>query len=486
MYDSSGKVMEKPTGSAETGQELEPAMGFPNDPVMRGTPLAVDPTVMQALFSAELLRKSGAAYRIDACRLRRIRYRPAEHCFLHYELDLFSSKSGRCEKVWLTGVIYPDERPRRRLKKLLAACEGKPASEGWHAFGPAFYLPAPHMLVQTFPCDRRLPSLPVIFADKAVELDAQFTGMFQPGEWQITGRKIQPARYRALSGAVLKYSIEATEARSGEQRSQTCYVKIGRIGEGAREARLLETLRKQAAGEAFNFAKPLAYLEGSSALMVEEAPGVSFEQAILRGKSIEESARQTARGLAAFHLWSVEAPSASEAVISRLNVANQYLAWACPALADDMRSIAHTVTAALARTPLGPAHLDLKPDHIFLDGERVLFIDLDTFGAADPVLDIATLLARLEAMPMRFGAKTESVETAARALAEEYFSLVPAEWQGRLALNRAIADLQVASEFFRHQHPDWRELVPAWISRARQATDPATESATGSSGKDRS
>lgn len=473
MQKSTDTVLEKTLKTAEADVVSDPRAAFPNDPMMPGIPLAVDPTAMQAMFSAELLRRSGAEYRIDACRLLRIRYRPAEHCFVHYELDVFSVGSGERAAVWLTGIIYPDERPRRRLKKLLAACVNEPASEGWRAFGPAFYLPAPHMLVQTFPCDRRLPSLPGIVSGTATELKAGLAQTLDAGDWDITGQDIQPARYRALSGAVLRFSIEATERRSRERKAQRSYVKVGRAGEGAREARLLETLRAQAqtTGQAFTFPRPITYLEELSALIVEEAPGVSFEQAILDGENVEEAARKTARGLAAFHLWSVKPHAAADAVIARTKVAAQYVSWACPALADDVQIIADTATAALARTELGPAHLDLKPDHVFLDGDRIVFIDLDTFGAADPVLDIATMLARLKAMPLRFGAMPEHVETAARVLTAEYFALVPEGWQSRLDINRAVAAVQVASEFFRHQHPDWRELVPAWILHARKSAD---------------
>ncbi len=471
MQNSTGRVLERTPKMSVTGDRSEPDAAFPNDQMMPGIPLAVDPTAMQAMFSAELLQRSGAEYRIDGCRLLRIRYRPAEHCFVHYELDLFSAKTGQRKEVWLTGIIYPDERPRRRLKKLLAACEGEAASEGWRAFGPAFYLPGPHMLVQTFPCDRRLPSLPGIIAGKATKLRAEFFRGLEAGTWQMTGQKIQPARYRALSGAVLRFSLEATEAQSGKRASHTSYVKVGRAGEGAREAALLKTLRAQATEQPFTFTRPTAYLEELSALIVEEAPGVSFEQAILDGDRVEEAARQTARGLAAFHLWSVKPPAAADAVIARTKVAAQYVAWACPALAGDVEFIAEAAETALARTTLGPTHLDLKPDHVFLDGERILFIDLDTFGAADPVLDVATLLARLEAMSIRFGAKPEHVETAAHTFTDEYFALVPTDWQSRLDLNHAIAAVQVASEFFRHQHPEWRKLVPTWIAHARRCAD---------------
>lgn len=444
---------------------------FPNDATMRGVSLAVDPPTMRAMFAAELLKRNGNAYKIDGCRLLRIRYRPAEHCFVHYELDLHSARSAQCTTIWLTGIIYPDERPRRRLKKLLAACEGEPISDGWHAFGPAFYLPAPHMLVQTFPCDRRLPALPSIVSGAAADLEPALARTLGPGDWESTVHSIQPVRYRALSGAVLRFSVEAMERGTGERRTKTPYVKVSRNGEGQSEARLLEALHSQAeaTNQPFTVTKPLAHVDSLSALIVEEAPGDCFEKAVLNGIGLEDAARRTARGLAALHQWTIAPPAATDAVIARAQVAAEYVGWACPMLADEAQAIVCAAEAALARTPLAPTHLDLKPDHVFLDGERVVFIDLNTFGAADPVLDIATLLARLAAMPARFGAAPANVETAARALAEEYFARVPKDWRLRLDINHAVAAMQVASEFFRHQHPDWRELVPAWIAQARRS-----------------
>lgn len=97
-----------------------------------------------------------------------------------------------------------------------------------------------------------------------------------------------------------------------------------------------------------------------------------------------------------------------------------------------------------------------------------MFIDLDTFGAADPVLDLAMLLARFASMSLRHGVPVPSAEAAAQALTEEYFARVPADWRPRLEVNRACASLKVALELFRHQHPRWRELVPEWIMKARE------------------
>ncbi|NNG03005.1 MAG: hypothetical protein HKM95_02760 [Inquilinus sp.] len=447
--------------------------GYPYDDTMPGISLAIDPTAMRAMFADELMRTTGSDFTIDRCRLQRIRYRPAEHCFVHYALELVETRTGRRSEAWLTGVIYPGPRTLRRLEKLLAASAGQPRPEGWCRFEPGFYLPAADMLVQSFPFDRRLRSLPSVVAGTASEIDSLIIEGFGPGDWRIEMRRVEPVRYRALSGAVLRHTVDVVERESGRRDRRTCYVKVCRAGEGEQEARLLETLSAHArsTGQAFGVAELTGYLDQLDVVVVEQAPGDCFERMIIDGQDVAGAARRAARGLAAFHLGAMASHSVAGAVIDRANVAASYVAWACPDLADDLRHIVGMAKHHLETTELSPTHLDLKPDHFFLDGERVVFIDLNTFGAADPVLDVATLLARFAAMPTRFGAPAAHVETAAQALADEYFAQVPAEWRSRLDMNRAVAAVQVASEFFRHQHPDWRELVPAWIARARQAAD---------------
>jgi len=58
-----------------------------------------------------------------------------------------------------------------------------------------------------------------------------------------------------------------------------------------------------------------------------------------------------------------------------------------------------------------------------LDGDCPSLVDLDNFAAADPVLDVANVLAHLKSMPFRFPLTLEdSLSTAAQVFAEEYFS----------------------------------------------------------------
>jgi len=106
---------------------------------------------------------------------------------------------------------------------------------------------------------------------------------------------------------------------------------------------------------------------------------------------------------------------------------------------------------------------------VFLDGDRVVFIDLDSVALGDPVRDPAHLWAYLtggvglDAVPAGGG------QAAAAAFVEEYFAHVPAAWRARFSLHCAGALIEVASGMFRRQEPGWRDKVITAVGLARQA-----------------
>jgi hypothetical protein len=102
-----------------------------------------------------------------------------------------------------------------------------------------------------------------------------------------------------------------------------------------------------------------------------------------------------------------------------------------------------------------------------VDGERTIFIDLDSFAKADPVLDPAYLLARLAAMPALFPIAPELAHAAAREFAEEYFAQVPSTWQDRLPFHYAGALLKISFGLFGRQTPDWPGRIATLLEEAR-------------------
>jgi Ser/Thr protein kinase RdoA (MazF antagonist) len=223
-------------------------------------------------------------------------------------------------------------------------------------------------------------------------------------------------------------------------------------------------------GEGFTVARPLAYLSGLRTLLQEEAPGTPLDEILLGDGDTTGAVRRVARALAAFNQG--DAPATTRRYLladhaADLERARRLLGWACPHLRLEVESIIEGVLAGLEEVPLRPTHRDLKADHIFLDGDRTIFIDLDSFAKADPVLDPAHLLARLAAMPALFPIPRQRARAAAREFAEEYFAHVPGAWQDRLPFHYAGTLLKTADGYFRRQVPDWPGRIAGLLEEAR-------------------
>jgi len=205
------------------------------------------------------------------------------------------------------------------------------------------------------------------------------------------------------------------------------------------------------------------------AFFVEEAPGISLQQILLQGDDPVAAVGKVARALAAFHQGDVPTGRSHsyEHEISDLKQVRALLESICPQLSADVRGIISAVAMGLAEVPPAPTHRDLKAEHIFLDGDRVSFIALDSFAGADPVLDSAEVLAHLAAMPSLSLLPRSRARMAAQTFAKEYFAQVPKSWRSRLPFHYAGANLHLAASIFRSQVPGWRDKVTALVGEAR-------------------
>src|SRR5439155_4483534 len=154
-----------------------------------------------------------------------------------------------------------------------------------------------------------------------------------------------------------------------------------------------------------------------------------------------------------------------------LKRASSLVQWACPPARADVKEITAAVLAGLEEVPLAPIHRDLKTDHIFLSGERVIFIDLDSVVLGDPVRDPAHLFAHIAARVGLDSMPLDQARTAAAAFVGEYFAHVPKPWRKRFTLHCAGALIEVAAGIFKRQEPHWTEKVPAAIEEARRVLD---------------
>ena len=442
------------------------------DPSFPQLQVAGDPESMRGVFQEHLRPLNNKAYHVRDCRLSRIRYRRGNRCVLQYTLRLAAADTGSERIQWVTGVMYADDKTRRKWEKLRVSYP-KDVSEIISTFEPFSFIPELGMLVQVFPYDRRLPTLPLLIAEPLPELESPLLARFGPGSWRTELWNVEPVRYRAELGAALRLTVQGQDDATGKRIERRFYAKVYRDeGQGQQTHKVLRKLWSQAGanGEAFTVVRPVSYLSDFRALILEEAPGMTLEEILLGESDPNQAVRRAAQALAAFNQGDAPARTREylladhEAVLER---ARRLLEWACPQMRLEVESIIEGVLGGLEEVPLGPTHRDLKPDHIFVDGERTIFIDLDSFAKADPVLDPAHLLARLAAMPALFPVPRQRARTAAREFAEEYFAHVPSTWQDRLPFHYAGTLLEVAHGFFRRQAPDWPDSIAGLVEEAR-------------------
>jgi Phosphotransferase enzyme family len=445
---------------------------FAADPAFPQLKIATDPALMKQTFRTHLRPVGCKVYDIEDCRFIRLRYRQDSRCFLQYTLRLVEPDTGRERDVQVTGLLYAQKgRAEQTWRKLKATDPHQEIPDGWLTFEPVSFVAELDMLVQVFPYDHRLPTLPLLAAGPPPELEPVLLSRFGAGDWCAEAWNIEPVRYRD-QGAVLRYTAKARDAATGGRTEKRFYAKVYRHEKGEQTYQALRVLRSQAGanGEGFSVVRPLAYLSDLRALILEEAPGTPLDEILLGERDPTEALRRVAQALAAFNQGDAPATTRRHLLADQkavLEKAGRVLEWACPHLRLEVESILEGVLGGLQEeVALGPTHRDLSPDHIFVDGERTIFIDLDSLARADPVLDPAHLLVRL-AKPAKFPIPRERACTAAREFAEEYFAHVPEAWQDRLPFHYAGALLKAAHGFFRRQAPDWPERIATLLEEAK-------------------
>jgi hypothetical protein len=388
-------------------------------------------------------------------------------------LRLVEPDTGRERDVQVTGLIYAEEnRAEQVWRELQATDPRQKIPNPWLTFEPVSFIPELDMLVQVFPYDHRLPTLPLLAAGPPPELEPLLLTQFGPGDWRVEVWNTEPVRYLDR-GVVLRYTAMARNAATGTRREKSFYAKVYRYKKAEQTYQALRALWSQAgAREGFTVVRPLAYLSDLRALILEEAPGTPLEEILLGDRDITGAVRRVARALAAFNQG--DAPATTRRYLladhaAYLDRAGRVLRRGCPHLRLEVESIIEGVLAGLQEVPLRPTHRDLKADHIFLDGDRTIFIDLDSFAKADPVLDPAHLLARLAAMPALFPIPRQRARAVAREFAEEYFAHVPGAWHDRLPFHYAGTLLKTADGFFRRQVPDWPGRITGLLEEARDS-----------------
>jgi hypothetical protein len=449
---------------------------FLSDPAFPQLGIATDPGLMKETFRTHLRPVGTKVYDIEDCRFIRLRYRQDSRRFLLYTLRLVEPDTGRQREVQVTGLLYAEKnRAEQTWRKLQATDPRQEIPDAWLTFEPVSFVPELDMLVQVFPYDRRLPTLPLVMVGPSPELERPLLARFGPDNWHTEAWNVEPVRYRAELGAILRFTVQARNDTAGRTDERRFYAKVYRDEEGERTYRALQAIQSRAdeGGEKFTVGTPITYLSRLHTLLQEETPGTSLQDLLLRDEDTSAVVRKAARALVALHLDDAVTPQRHrlQDEVTALERTGRLLRWACPDLGADIEDTIGAVVAGLEEVPPAPTHRDLKLDRILLAGDRLALLDLDTFAEADPIPDAANVLAHLACMPLRFPLlHDDRLRMATEIFAGEYFAHVPRSWSSRLPLKYAGAVLKAAVGFFRRQEMCWPEKLATLVREARNSS----------------
>lgn len=434
------------------------AAAFPVDPRLPEFATACDLPRMTELLRRHLRPRNGA--QIEGCSLEEFRYRPEKRSILRYRAYM----SGAEEPFWVTGALYHPGRSPGRARVLADEMTAASASGGWdRPFEPVAFLPEIGMVLQVYPFDRRLPALRLLAEGPTPELAARLAeaagiGASRPKQWTS-----ELVRYRPEQCAVFRYTLCAGGS------SHRFYVKLYSKSEDLAVHRSLSVLNGRTEG--FAVPRVVADLSELRVLALGEVPGTPLDRLLERGDGIAAHARAIGASLAAFNSRAAlpERRFTTADRLVDLHRAVPLVRWARPDLDPTIVRIVERVSARLEDVNPAATHRDLKLDHILVDDHGPALVDLDSCAAADPVLDPATLLARMFAAPCERPVGNEAVRAAMTAFSDGYFTSVPGDWRSRVGPHYATALLEAAKSVFRRQVSGWSSAIAGLVDEADRA-----------------
>ena len=428
-------------------------IAFPHAEGLPGVARALDPSWVLPRLRRELTPRAVGGAAIESLTVRRIRYRPNDRCVVQYRAICRRSPSDPPRDAVLTATLFADPRRAERMMRTHADAARQSVPDTLEPLPPISHVPELGMIVSAFPFDRKLPTLPSLVEGPPPDLAARLLGV---SHRERVIADVDLVRYREHLGATLRWRLRCPT----QDRARTVFVKVYPEGQAAQA--WTQMTANPLDRRVVSVVTPVAYLDALDAIVMDEAPGISVEQA-LRSGDAPTLAPTVARALAALH----HSPShdlpvrGAEHRRQSATRAAATLAWALPQLAEDAQRIARAV-AVVDHGPVVACHGDLKPEHLFVSDERVVLVDLDSRCRSAPAGDVAGLLVRIIASPRLDGIHPRVAVRTAAAFLDEYRRVTPPMFVATLHLHVARAALDLAASAFRRQLPDWREHS-AWL-----------------------
>ena len=380
------------------------------DAVLTGLPRVADPQAVRELLAEHFTD----GVEIERVTLHDFAYRPERAARFVYELELRDTTGAR-HTHFMHGWLGSTAQIGRRYARF--------AQHRWHTprFGPAFlHFPELGFLVWGFPNDSKLRLESLADAARALVTLRGVSGTSHATAQRCTSRIVH---YVPRKRIVMHHVLDPGEHH--------VYTKSYGNARGAQVFSMTQELweRSRTDAEAFRIARPLAYLAESRTLV---------QEALVGWHAIDENAwpletprmDRLGRCLARLHTSDVSVHSEWShdrelALFEKVaDAVRRFDAALCVELDEVCRLARRTAPHGDAGRHV-PVHGAFRFKQMLAAGDQVALVDLDGLRRGDPVADLGSLVAQLQARVASGRLAADAADAAVAALLATYRREVP-------------------------------------------------------------
>ena len=406
----------------------------------RGVPgleLLLDPDAF-----LEALRAQVKGVELLSARRTYVRYKPGENCIAAYKLetgvgtlDVYGKAHGRDARV-----KFAKDRARKQVPSVL---------------GPGrLVLEDSAIALSVFPNDSKLSALAELGAPESRLLLLESV---VPGEPRLATSEVETVAYKPERRYVARlesdrkpWGILKLYTREGYRDARRRALAF-REGELLRVPRLLGKWSHPAA-------VITAWMQGSRLSEALEDPDLNLDAVARVGAALAELHQQQPDERIPLRRPNIEV----DTLFSLVETVGHLL----PGLASRAWALARRLASLLEEQSFSPVcvHGDFYAKQVLLDGEHVVFLDLDGATRAAPEFDLGVFIAHLERDALRGRLPRSRVVPLTEAFLKGYGRGrgVPLELYLSAGLFRLLHDP------FRHGEPDWEQRTEALLARAER------------------
>lgn len=188
--------------------------------------------------------------------------------------------------------------------------------------------------------------------------------------------------------------------------------------------------------------------------------------------------RQAAALAAGLHRLPIvpEAPTTAEMIVEETHARCARLRAKLPETAPIVDALITALAEAIPHLDppeLAPVHGDMAAGQFLWTGDRLVLLDLDMFGYADPAYDAGHFLAQLERRCLFDRTLPAHAASWVACFRDAYLAAMPAVSPRNVAFYQAVTLVRKIYTICRRERARWPELAPQLAERARTALEQA-------------